>query len=181
MDGGQVNFVVTPDEGYEIIDVSAPLAEEDVDYKNFKNYMDDVDIPNSGFRITKIAANIDVVIETAVASDTTTPYTMTFATLPEGVSVSVYRTHCYSDETPEAVTDTSTYSWTVLSKITGEVTTYADLGQTNFLVTVDSTITSYSVSVSGDYNKCTEQTSDMANVWRVTKINSDIVVTITVS
>ncbi len=178
---GQVNFVVSLEDGYSVSSVTA-----DANYKNVKT----VDADSGVYRVTKITGDVTITIETEYNYDCDTSghvyvdgycqycgeedpdadwYEVTF-TAGEGATVTVYTTQ---DVTSTGTVDSSdTYyarnSDTGLKDITGD-------GQINFTVTLEDGYSVSGVTAEGDYSNV--KTVD-TNTYRVTKIDSDVTITV---
>ena len=161
---GQVNFVLTFADGYEISDFEITGS-----YKNLKGSAD-TGVAN-GYRITKISSDLTITITSQAidSEDTTGAYKATFVL--ENCVVYVYETQ---DTTGDGELTTTAYARD------GSLGTLANdgTGQVNFVVVCD---TGYSVDltcivISGGY---TNLKSLGDNAYRVTKITSDLTIEIT--
>lgn len=172
---GQVNFIVIPDEGYNVLSVSAPTGT----YKNI-NKFEDAGTPN-GYGFTKIKCDTTITVRTIAEGEATpeptstpAPFTVTFD-VDEHASVSVYKTKNITDE--NKVGDDQTEALT-RDKDSGEPT--GAEGQINFVVVTEEGYVVDSVSATEDtYNKIKVLTeAGVDNAYAVTKITADSVVTI---
>ena len=130
----------------------------------------------NGYRITKIAADLEVTVtsqETGTEEDLTQGYKVTFTT-DENVTVTVYPTQALSGE--DGVETTVAYS---RESGTGKLTKTD--GQVNFVVTVAEGYEIDTVEVtSGGYKNLKNPADDtVENSYRITKITSDLEVTVT--
>ena len=164
---GQVNFLVVPDEGYEIDSITAI----DGTYNAIKGEAD-TGVTN-GFRITKITADTTVTITAKAIGEANEeeaeiiPFKATFV-IDEHVSVTV------GNETDVTVTD-------VLDKDTSQPTNVVEAGQINFVVVLEEGYEIDSVTATAGTYKNIKGPSEtgIPNGYRITKINGDLTVTIT--
>ena len=166
-DGGQVNFVLVFDEGYELGSISATAGA----YKNIK-YPHEIDVAN-GFRITQITGELTVTItsqEEGTAEDLTQGYEVTFV-CGEHVKIIVYRTQDTSGEGEQTNTAHSRDGKSGVLLKNGE-------GQVNFKIVCDEGWEVSDITIEGTYSNNKPQGD---NIYRITKIASDLVVTITVT
>jgi hypothetical protein len=189
VNGGQVNFKVIPEEGYEIESVTIDKAYKDM-YKNLKTHADsttDDPIPEGNYRITKIAGDLKVKI-TVKKSDggNETPvvpaeYKATFVIEGGHATITTYTTQNY--DSTEGVTENATEA-VARDSPTGNVLIDGN-GQINFtIVTEDGYYVPENgvvVTPEGKY-KNVKGPSDTGkdNTYKVTKIKGDVVITITV-
>lgn len=167
---GQVNFVLTFDDGYEIASL------EDAPSDNRKNVKVDPEADGSEnyYRITKITGDLTVTISSKAAEeeeDLTQGYRVSFVT-DEHVTVTVYKTQ---DLTAEGETTDVAYS---RDSATGLLTQTG--GQVNFVVNVDDGYEIASIDVAGEYKnlKNDPEADGSADYYRVTKIAGELTVTI---
>ena len=163
-DGGQVNFVLEFDEGYEFASISAtPDA-----YKNIK-YSSEIGVEN-GFRITQITGELTVTI-TSQKEGTAEGYMITFQ-CSEHVKIIVYKTQkdTEGEETNIAYSRDGD-SGVLLNN--GE-------GQINFRIVCDEgwEVTLTKENISGTF-KNLKQDEDDPSLFRITKISSVLTITIT--
>ena len=168
---GQVNFVLTFDDGYEIASM------EDEPSGNRKNVKVDPEGDGSEnyYRITKITGDLTVTIEskaTEEVEDLTQGYQVSFVT-DEHVTVTVYKTQ---DLAADGETTDVAYS---RDSATG-LLTKSD-GQVNFVVNADDGYEIASVDVDGQYKnlKNDPEADGSTDYYRITKIAGDLTVTIT--
>lgn len=169
---GQVNFVVSVDEGYEI---DTLLVIPTDNYKNLKD-PEELELDNT-YRITKVEGDVTVTITSKEegTESTITSFVATFI-LDEHVTVNVYDTSEYVD----GVVTTTAYA---KDSDTGEILTDGS-GQINFIVTVDEGYEIDSVVVVSEDNyknlKDPEEL-ELDDTYRITKITGDLTITITTS
>lgn len=155
---GQVNFKVVCNDGYTV-----DTIEIDGEYKNLKGYAD-TGMENV-YRITKIADDLTVTVTTKTATDEEQGYTVMFV----------------GDHCTVTVDDVAVTSALSIDKTTGNPTTSGE-GQVTFVIVCDEGYAVESVTATGTYKNLkdpTETGSD--NTYRVTKVASDVVVTINVT
>ena len=158
---GQVNFKVTVPENY-----TTNIVVEGT-YKNLKDSTET--LVDNVYRITKIASDLTVTIS---AIEPEAKFNVTFE-VPEGFTIGVYDTQDYT------ATPTMTLTTYTKNSETGENCTDGD-GQCNFIV-YPTEGTKYTVTVTGTYKNLKDSADTLVdNVYRITKISSDIKVTITV-
>lgn len=168
---GQVNFVLTFDDGYELDDIA---VESEENYNNLKGSAD-TGVAN-GYRITKITGDLTVTVTSKSAEeaeDLTQGYAVTFS-VGEHVSVTVFKTQ----DTTAGGTGNATVAYS-RDSATGTLTKDGS-GQVNFLLVFDDGYElDGDITVTGSYKniKGSEDTG-VANVYRITKISSDLTVTI---
>lgn len=170
---GQVNFKVIPESGYEVTNTSFTIAGT---YANLK-YADAV---NGIWRITKIQSDLTVDIAASEATDEISAYT-----------VNVSFTHCTVYEVTNA--DTNEKAETALSSGDGVYTretaswTYSKdetngKAQVNLYIAPEEgyVISESCFAIEGTWNAI-KGPSDTGyeNVWRITKITSDLTIAIT--
>lgn len=169
---GQINFVVSVDEGYEI---DTLLVTPTDNYKNLKD-PEELELDNT-YRITKVEGDVTVTITSKEegTESTITSFVATFI-LDEHVIVTVYDTSEYTD----GVVTTTAYA---KDSDTGEILTDGS-GQINFIVTVDEGYEIDSVVVVSEDNyknlKDPEEL-ELDDTYRITKITGDLTITITTS
>ena len=176
---GQVNFLLTFDEGYEL-DAITIDKEAGAGYTSLKG-SSDTGVSN-GYRITKITDDLTVtvtakVIETETAADLEAAYSATFV-LGEHVSVVVYKTQAdLLNGTNGEENTTVAYA---RNADDGKLLTDGN-GQINFLLVFDEGYELDSLTVTaGTYNKIKNPAeSTVENSIRITKITADTIVTIT--
>jgi hypothetical protein len=170
---GQVNFVVTCDEGYEVNIDSIAVTDNCKQVKEVT--------AGSAYRITKITGEVTVTITskqttaeetTPVEEDLTNSYKVTFV-VDEHTHVTVYRTQNLTDGEESSVA----YARDGES---GELLSDGN-GQVNFVITCDEgyEVTKDSISVTGKCKQVKEVTA--GSVYRITKIEGELTVTITSS
>ena len=168
---GQVNFVLTFAEGYELGSITVTPTEG---YNKVKGSADTG--AENGYRITKITRNLTVTVVSQASGteeDLTQGYQVTFLT-DANATVTVYPT--------QNLTGTDGKETTVgYSRESGTGKLTKTDGQVNFVVTVADGFEIESVAVtSGEYNKLkTPADESVANSYRITKIASDLEVTVT--
>ncbi len=173
-EAGQVNFVVVLAEGYEIDSVSVTPADG---YNKLKGGLAETGV-ETGYRITKITADLTVTVTTkaaGTAENLEDGYAVTFA-VDEHASVTVYKTQELTDETENATVAYSRNSSTGILTKDGK-------GQVNFLVVVDEGYEIDSVTATPEDNytnlKDPAELGADTNLYRLTKITGEVTVTIT--
>jgi hypothetical protein len=165
---GQVNFVVVLDDGYSIADIKIEGT-----YNNLKGAAD-TGVKN-GYRITKIGSALTVTVtskEDTVEEDLTQGYQVTFTT-DEHVKVKVYRTQ---DMTAEGELTNTAYS---RSDSTGALLKDGE-GQVNFVLVFDEGYSLDGIAAQGTYKNLKKPAdTGVENGYRLTKIGSDVTVTVT--
>lgn len=168
---GQVNFLITVEEGYELVNV---LGTPSANYTNLKG--PDETLVTDAYRVTKIVGDVTVTITTQEegSGGEVEGFLATFV-LDEHVTVTVYTTQAYDD----GIVATTAYA---RDSATGEILIDGN-GQINFLVTVDEgyTLGSITITPANYKNLKGEADTGVANLYRITKITGDITVTITVT
>ena len=163
---GQVNFTVIPEEGYYVTDVRV-----EGEYKNLK--LPSETGKENTYRITKVAGNLTVTVILTTEEVQETYYTATFKT-DEHATINVYYTQDYSAADESAVTQTL-----VRNSDTG-LPDGSGNGQVNFTVVPDEGYTVSEVTVEGDYKNLKKaEDTGLENTYRITKVTSDLTVTIT--
>lgn len=164
---GQVNFVLSFSEGYEIDTISV-----DGSYNKVKGSGDT--LVENGYRITKVASDLTVTITTKekdAEEDYSQGYLVTFVS-GEHYTVTVYNTQDMSNGGSVSNTAYSRDSATGALTLTD--------GQVNFSVNVDEGYVVDAITIEGGYRNLKEVTdSGVANSYRITKITSELTVTIT--
>lgn len=165
---GQVNFKLTFDSGYELDELSVSGS-----YNKIKNSSTDPDSIGEGYyRITKIASDLTITITSKLESEADTGYKVTFVT-DDNASIMVYATQDY---TVDPLSATSTES---VDSTTGDPIKDGT-GQVNFLVVLADGYLIDSISIDGSYgNLKGSADTGVSNLYRITKIASDLTVTIT--
>ncbi|MFA6801045.1 MAG: hypothetical protein WCR19_02945 [Acholeplasmataceae bacterium] len=167
---GQVNFVVSVDDGYEIDTIIATPSD------NYNNLKDPVELElASTYRLTKIEGDVTVTITTKEegSESVITEFVGTFI-LDEHVTVTVYATQDYTNG---EVTTTASAK----DSDTGELLVDGD-GQINFVVTVDEgyEIDTIVVAPEDFYKNLKDPVElELANAYRITKVAGDLTITIT--
>lgn len=171
---GQINFKLVFADGYEFGDIDVTDG-----YNNIKGSAD-TGVEN-GFRITKITADLVVTVtsqEQGAEEDLTQGYKITFE-LDEHVKVIVYKTQDMSGDGEQTNVAYSRLSGTGALTKDGE-------GQVNFIIVCDEGYQAV-INISGGYKNLKvlaeeEKEEDrVENGYRITKITSDLTVTITVT
>ena len=168
---GQVSFLLTFAEGYTLDSIT--VANED-GYNNLKGSAD-TGVAN-GYRITKITADLTVTVTAkaeSAAEDLSNGYAVTFA-LSEHISVVAYRTQ----DLTAAGTQNATVAYS-RDSATGALTRTD--GQVNFvLVFEEGYELDGAISIEGSYKNLKDVSADtgVANAYRITKIASDLTVTV---
>ena len=167
---GQINFVLTFAEGYELDDIQI-----EGEYNKLKG-AGDTGVEN-GYRITKIAGNLTVTVtsrsEGTAEDDSANGYAVTFV-CDEFVSVTIYPTQDLSSG--GAVTDTAASR----DGATGAAT--KEDGQVNFVLSFAEgyELGEIQIAEADNYNKLKSLADDGAeNGYRITKIKGDLTVTVT--
>ncbi|MCR5113043.1 MAG: hypothetical protein K6A63_03820 [Acholeplasmatales bacterium] len=165
---GQVNFKLTFDSGYELDELSVTGS-----YNKIKNSSTDPDSIGEGYyRITKIASNLSISITSKLETEADTGYIVTFVT-DDNSSIKVYATQDYTVDPTEAESTES------VDSTTGDPVKDGT-GQVNFLVVLGDGYLIDSISIDGSYgNLKGSADTGISNVYRITKIASDLTVTIT--
>lgn len=168
---GQVNFVLTFADGFEL----GSIVVTPTDGYNKVKGTADTGVEN-GYRITKIAEDLTVTVTSQASGteeDLTQGYKVTFTT-DETVTVTVYPTQDLSGT--DGTETTVGYS---RESGTGKLTKTD--GQINFVVTVAEGYEIDTVEVtSGGYKNLKNPAEEsVANSYRITKITSDLEVTVT--
>lgn len=160
---GQVNFSVTFSSGYEIGGIVVNGT-----YKNLKT-PDETGVDGL-YRITKIESDLTVTVK---ANPAETKYTATFV-LSEGVTVTFYDT---KDTSGSGTIATTAYA---RNGDTGAIQSDGE-GQINFVVTVAAGYKIDEITVEGTYKnlKNDPEKEDATDTYRITKVSSDLTVTIT--
>lgn len=160
---GAVIFSLEIESGYSLgnLDVEG-------DYSSITDISADSGIENT-YKVTGISGNITVSAETVK-----NPYAASFI-VDSGASVNVYYTKDYS--VPD---ETNVISTLARNSTTGETDTTGD-GQVNFAVVVPEGYAVDSVAVNGSYKniKDISETEGVLNLYRITKVASDIEIIIT--
>ena len=161
---GQINFVVTPAEGYAVSGVTA-----DANCKNIK------EVDTNTYCVTKITGDVTITITTGEdSSEEPAAYYVTFET-DEHCRVTVYKSQEVSESNTDTANDDGAYS--ARNGSTGEVDVSGS-GQVNLVIEFDDGYMLESIAASGNCNQIKE-VSDYENAYRVTKITGDLTVTIT--
>ena len=166
---GQVNFLLTFAEGYVL---DAVTIESEDGYNKLKGAAD-TGVEN-GYRITKITADLVVTVtakEETAAEDLSNGYQVSFVT-GEHVSVTVYPTQALTGGTENATV--------AYSREAGTGTLTKTDGQVNFLLVFDEGYElDGEITVEGSYKNLKDLSADgTANAYRLTKIASDLTVTV---
>ena len=174
---GQVNFKIVPADGYEVesVTVSGTAGTE---YKALKTPSDTGE--TNVYRITKLVNDVTVTVTMTMESaseETTTDagYTVTFS--PENCTINTYYTQDYT-----AVSETGVTSAVSRDSSTGDSDSTGS-GQVNFTVVPSNgyEVTTDGISISGSYKnfKDISEEAGVANTYRITKITSELTVTVT--
>ena len=159
---GQINFKVLAEEGYNVI-----INVISGTYKSIKGPAD-TGVANL-FRITKVSS--DLAIKITLSKD---PFYATFEKDDNVDSVDVYYTQDYTAVSENDVTKT-----TIRNSDTGEIDTSGS-GQLNFKVNLKNGYEIDNIDIEGNYkNLKTPADTGVENVYRITKITSDLNITIT--
>jgi hypothetical protein len=167
---GQINFTVVPEEGYEVVSVTASG-----NYKNIKGPVDTA--KENTYRLTKITGNLTINVQLQESSSepiTVEPYVGTFEISGGNASVTTYATSDYTANALENQTEAK-----ATNSDTGEIDVTGN-GQINFTVVPEEGYEVLSVSASGNY-KNIKGPADTAkeNTYRITKITGDLTIKIT--
>jgi hypothetical protein len=166
---GQVNFLLVFDEGYSLDDIKV-----DGTIKNLKGYPET--FAENLYRITRIESDLTVTIsvrETAAEEDFTQGYLVKFNT-DDHVRVVVYRTQALTNGEETTVAYSRNDSTGALSK--------DGTGQVNFLLIFDEGYSLGTIDVvEGTYNQLKYPSKTKEGCYRITKIESELVVTVTSS
>ena len=166
---GQINFKVVLEDSYAVSSISITGA-----YNKIKNDPES-DGSTDYYRITKVASNLTINITTTLESEAT-GYSVTFD-IPEGVTVTVFDTQDITGEGTNVADGESVYAKTsagVISKTGAE--------QVNFVISVPEGYEIDTVTAEGTYNKikADPEGDGSSNYYRITKITSDVSVSITI-
>ena len=166
---GQVNFLLTFDEGYELATISID-KEAGSGYTNLKGSAD-TEVAN-GYRITKITDDLTVTIVSRASTDR---YAVNFVT-DEHITVTVYNT---KSDMKKATNGEANATVAYARDDNGDLLTDGE-GQVNFVVVVDDgyEIDSITVTEWTCKNLKYPTETNVTNGYRVTKITSDTIVTI---
>ena len=159
---GQVNFVIDVADGYEL----GPIAIEGT-YKNLKT---PEETGTGAYRITKIQSDLTV---TVTVNEVGTRYQATFV-LGEGVKA--IRVSDTQDMTEAAVASTA-YA---RDSESGEILADGN-GQINFIVELEDGYALDEIVVEGTYKNLKTPEETGTGAYRITKITSDLTVTVTAS
>ena len=161
---GQVNFVLSFNEGYELDTIEITGT-----YNKLKGSADT--LIENGYRITKIQSDLTVTVKSKVAGQEENlddGYLVSF-TVPEGVTITTYPTQ---DFETEGTVDTKAYS---RDSATGALTKTD--GQVNFVLTLPLGYEVDEITIEGEYKNL----KDLGNLgYRITKIAGELTVTITI-
>ena len=157
---GQLNFKVTPEDGYMV----SAIEVEKASYKNIKSPAETAEDGISDiFRITRIRGDVKVSI-------TTVPIAKVSFVKDDGVSsIELYDTQDYTAQ-PTTVDVNKAYS---AKNTAGTVDVFGD-GQVNFKVNLADGATLKSISVSPSDNFANLKATETPGVYRVTKVTGDI-------
>lgn len=167
---GQVNFVLTFTDGYEIDEISIEGT-----YNKIKGSAD-TGVEN-GYRITKIASNLTVTVtskSTEEEEDISDALIVTFCT-DDYVTITVYKTQ---DMTTDGTVSDTAYA---RDSATGAVLSTGK-GQVNFVLTfIDGyELNEISATPAENYTNLKDPSeTEVTNGYRLTKITGDITVTVT--
>ena len=176
---GQINFLIIPDEGYEVDSVQIEGS-----YKNLKDISADEGIENL-YRITKITGDLIVTVMTKQSENNNDSgneddnkeekfYTASFET--DGYAkINVFYTQDY---TTPSETDVTTAI--ARNSETGVADGSGD-GQINFVIIPDDGYEVETVQIEGSYKNLKDISADegIANLYRVTKITGDLIIMVT--
>ncbi len=171
---GQINFKVTPADGYAVESVTAEGK------YNAVKLPGDTGAENT-YRVTKISGDITITVNLKAASDIDTgtdedptgAFTARFAVEGGEASVTTYKTQIYTDGEEN---QTEAYA---RESATGAISTDGS-GQVNFTVVTADGYAVDKVTVEGEYkNLKTPEETGKENTYRITKITSDLSVVIT--
>ena len=161
---GQVNFTVIPADGYTVENVTITGS-----YKNLKGPAD-TGMENT-YRITKVSSDLTITITTVEGEDE--GYPVSFVT-DEHAAINLYYTQDYTE--PDETDVTSAVS---RSSDSGKPDSSGD-GQLNFAVVVDDGYELDAIVIDGSYKAIKDvSTEDIANLYRITKVASELTVTVT--
>ena len=162
---GQVNFTVVPEDGYEVTDVVIEGS-----YKNRKGPADT--FKENTYRITKVASDLTITVMTAEKQEKEA-YTATFVV--EHATIDIYYQQTYTEDPDEVNVTTAA----ARSSETGEPDMTGN-GQISFKVVPEEGYFIGDIAVSGLYKnfKLPAETG-AENVYRITKVASDLTVTVT--
>lgn len=165
---GQINFKVIPKTGYTVSVVVSPTS----NYKNLK-LPSELGIDNM-YRITKITGDLTI---TVTASQN--PYTGTFES-DSGVSgIDIYYTQDYESDSTVEADETNVTTAIARDGSTGEQNTSGS-GQINFKVNLNENYLIDTITVTGGYKNLKDSSdTGIENMFRITKITSDLTITVT--
>jgi hypothetical protein len=166
---GQLNFVLDFDEGYVLDDINVTGS-----YNKIKGSAD-TGVEN-GYRITLVSSDLTITITSKLAEaeeDVTQGYKVQFQT-DEHVRVKVFTTQDVTGEGEETTVAYSRDGGTGTLLKDGE-------GQVNFVLEVDEgyEVLPANIEISGGYKNLKQIDGDVKNTYRITKITSDLTITIT--
>ena len=169
-DGGQVNFVLVFDNGYELNNITATTGT----YKNIK-YPSEIGVEN-GYRITQITGEMTVTItskEEGAAEDLTNGYEVIFQ-CSDHVKIIVYKTQVTSGEGEETNTAHSRDGDNGSLLKDGK-------GQVNFKIVCDEgyEVLATNIVINGSYGNLKYPSELGENTYRITKITSALTITVT--
>ena len=162
---GQVNFVLEFTEGYELDEIKIEGT-----YNKLKGSADT--LVENGYRITKVGSNLNVIIkakEKSAEENLEDGYKVTFV-CDSNSEVTVYPTQ---DVTTGGEKTNVAYS---RDSATGALTKTD--GQVNFTLELTSGYDVDEITVEGSYKNLKDETTDVIPTFRITKIASDLTVTI---
>ena len=190
-DQGQFNFKVVPEAGYKwdhgVTESEAACNTLPFIAGSCGNFKV-VDADKNIFRITKVAADISILINCIpVAGEAGLGYEVTFVT--EHCHVLVYQTQDYQF-TPVAPVNNKTLTRTSKGDAAKYVAASEGVAevkpQVNFLIVCDDgySVAASNISISGtkgtEWNKLEQGDASVnPNIWKITKIKADLTVTIT--
>ena len=163
---GQVNFVLSFTEGYELNEIKIEGT-----YNKLKGSADT--LVENGYRITKVGSNLNITISTKEKSaeeNLEDGYKITFV-CDSNSEVTVYPTQ---DVTTGGEKTNVAYS---RDSATGALTKTD--GQVNFTLEIASGYDVDEITVEGSYKNLKDETTGDVPTYRITKIASDLTVTIT--
>ena len=167
---GQINFRIVTDDGYKVDSITV-----DGTYKNLKD-LSLTELIDNLYRITKVSSDLNITITTIAETseeEVDKGYNISFVT-DENSSIDIYYTQDYNTASETRVTSAvSRNSTSGVPDSTGD-------GQVNFAVIVSDGYEIDTVSADGSYkNLKTPDELGTENIYRITKITSDLTITIT--
>ncbi len=167
---GQINFAVVTADGYKVDSVTVEGS-----YNNLKD-LSLTELIDNLYRITKVTSDLTITVKTAKVDGTEEEdkgYNVSFVT-DENATINTYYTQDYS-----AASETNVNA-AVSRNSTSGVPDSTGEGQVNFTVVPADGYEVDSVTVDGSYkNLKTPADTGTANTYRITKVASDLTITVT--